>query len=164
MINRVALSATQVALCGEMINYFMAKPVGEGGVTQEEHDRFAKGLLRRVELREAHEKLRNHTSCPYFITKNTAAKASKKEGASLYNLQKFIDHAAKHPPVADATDGETPAPKKKAAKTATKKGGGAKKETATKKKGGSKKKSDTPAATDEPAAPEMTPAADMTAE
>jgi hypothetical protein len=132
MINRIALSATQVALCSEIIKYFTAKPIGENGVTQEEHDRYAKGLLRRVELREAHEKLRNHTSCPYFITKNTMAKASKKEGSSLYNLQKFIDHAAKHPPAADDAT-ETPAPKKKAAKA--KKGAAPKKEAAKPKKG-----------------------------
>ncbi len=161
MINRIALSATQVALCAEIISFFTAKPIGENGVTQEEHDRFEKGLFRRVELREAHEKLRNHTSCPYFITKNTAAKASKKEGASLYNLQKFIDHAAKHPPAADDATAETPAPKKKAAKA--KKGGGAKKETAAKKKGGGKKTTETPAA-DGDMMPETAPAGDLTAE
>lgn len=112
MINTMKLSAKQVTLCQSIIDFFAAK-TGEN-VTEEMKTRWAKGLFRRVELREAHESITGHVACPYFITKNTAAKASKKEGNSLYNVQRFIDFAAKHPPV---TEAEKPAkPAKKEAK------------------------------------------------
>lgn len=108
MINTMKLSVKQLDLVKEIMAYWNAKEVGEK-ITQEMKDRWAKGLLRRMELREAHEKLRNRVANPYFITKNTAAKAAKKDGEHLYNLQRFIDFAAKHPPAAE----EAPAPKAK---------------------------------------------------
>jgi len=97
MINTLKIKASQVQLCKDIVAYYNAK-TGEG-ITEEMKARYAKGLFRRIELQEAHLKLRQHVANPYFITKNLMAKASVKEGASLYNVQKFIDHAAKHPPV-----------------------------------------------------------------
>jgi hypothetical protein len=113
MINKMKLKPEQVALCSEIIAYFGAK-TGEG-VTEELKTRWAKGLFRRVELLEAHGKLRNRLANPYFITKNLAAKAAKKDGEHLYNVQRFIDFAAKNP-TPETAEPAKPAKAKKEAK------------------------------------------------
>jgi hypothetical protein len=137
MMNTLKIKAKQVQLCKDIIAYFTAKKVGsklvdeKTEVTQDMLDRWKRGLFRRIELREAHEALTQHVSCPFFITKNHMAKASQKEGNSLYNLQKFIDHAAKHPPVEEneaEAEAETPAKKTPKKKSAPKKEAAAKKD------------------------------------
>jgi outer membrane biosynthesis protein TonB len=160
MINTLKISAAQVALCHEIMKYFGAFKAGsktkqDNEVTEEMTERFKKGLFRRIELREAHEVLRKKVACPYFITKNHAAKASQKDGAGLYNVQKLIDFAAKHPPKAEE---ET---KPKAKKTA-KKEAAPKKEAKGAAKGKSKSKKETPAESEKPAESEAAPAAATT--
>lgn len=138
MINKIALNVEQIKLVREIMSFHQAKPVGEaeGAVTQEKHDRYEKGLFRRVELQEAHKVLRNHVANPYFITKNLAAKADHSSAgeplknppagtAGMYNLARFVAHFEKHPPKVDTPVAAKPtkakgkkeaAPKKEAVK------------------------------------------------
>lgn len=129
MINTLKITADQVQLCKDIMVYFKNKSEVEPTVKE----RYAKGLFRRTELLEANQQLRQKVCCPACITKNVMAKASAKEGASLYNVQKFIDHAAKFPPEVkstkpekktvkkEATAAKKEAPKKTEKKTETKK-------------------------------------------
>lgn len=119
LINAKTLNnANQMKLVEEIrALYGKLKPGKHGGkeVTEEDVERYAKGIYTRKELRDAHGVLRGRRAAPYFISKNVACKVTGQHG--MYNVAVLKLSAA----ALKATDAEAPAaPKAKGKKEASK--------------------------------------------
>ena len=84
MLNTKKLTVTQLGLVKEIIKFYNGRRI-----------------ITRTELREAHTALRKRVSSPYFIAKNSMAKAHGKDAkAGQYDLGQFLVFAKTHKPAA----------------------------------------------------------------
>jgi hypothetical protein len=115
LFRATAINAAQMTLTREIIEHFanVAEP------TEEQTERWAKGIYTRKELRDAHGVLRGKKAAPYFISKNVACKVTNQHGCYCVTRLKLSAASA----AVEPTTEEQPVPtvkKKKIASSAKK--------------------------------------------